>query len=230
MPVSKTNRDKDLNNNKVRIKKIITKLKKTYPEAQTKLVFKSPYQLLVATILSAQCTDSQVNKVTPTLFKMYGAPDLMAKAPLGSIEKIIHSTGFYKNKAISLKEASKMIESEYQGKVPDKLDDLTKLRGVGRKTANVVLGNAFGVPSIVVDTHVGRLSRRLMLTIHKDPQMVEFDLQKVVPKKDWIIISHLLIFHGRAVCSAKRARCDACLLCALCPSCEPVIESKNMRL
>ena len=200
-----------------RVKEIIRILWRTYPEAQCSLTYTNPFELLIATILSAQCTDERVNLVTPPLFAKYPTPKAMAAAPLKDIEKMIQTTGFFRNKAISLKEASTAIVEEHGGKVPDTLEALVKLRGVGRKTANVVLGNAYGVPGITVDTHVGRISRRLGLTKHDDPVKVEHDLMKVVPEKDWVDWNHLLIFHGRELCTSRRAYCEECPIARLCP-------------
>lgn len=193
-----------------RLAEIIKILKREYPEAQCSLYFNSPYQLLVATILSAQCTDERVNKVVPHLFAKYPGPKEMAHAPLKAIEKLIQSTGFFRNKALSIQGASRAIMENHGGEVPKTLEELTALRGVGRKTANVVLGNAFDIPGMVVDTHVGRLTRRMGFTREKDPEKVEQILMKLVDRQDWTRFSHLLIHHGRAICSAKKALCDDC--------------------
>lgn len=200
-----------------RMIEILKILKKTYPGAKCSLIHEGPWQLLVATILSAQCTDERVNQVTPGLFKKYKSPIEMARAPISEIEKIIQSTGFYKNKARGLKESSQAIVELHDGKVPEDLEKLTHLRGVGRKTANVVLGNAFRIPSMVVDTHVGRLARRMGFTRNHDPVKVEHDLMEVVPRKDWTIYSHLMIDHGRATCTARKAYCERCPVARLCP-------------
>lgn len=200
-----------------RMKKILDCLEKHYPEVKTSLAFKSPFELLVATILSAQCTDERVNKVTPVLFRRLPGPRQMAAAPLSLIEKLIHSCGFYKNKAASIKSASKSIVEDYGGEVPSTIDELVKLRGVGRKTANVVLGNAFGVPGIAVDTHVGRLCRRLGFSASFDPVEVEKAMMLVVEKKRWIEFAHLLIAHGRKICTSRKAYCDRCPVADLCP-------------
>ncbi|PIR23795.1 MAG: endonuclease III [Deltaproteobacteria bacterium CG11_big_fil_rev_8_21_14_0_20_45_16] len=200
------------------ILKIIKILKRSYPEAKCSLVHQNPFQLLVSTILSAQCTDKKVNEVTPKLFAKYPDAQRLAKAPQERIEKIIHSTGFYRQKAKSLKSMSEDLVANYDGCVPSKMEQLVKLRGVGRKTANVVLGNAFGKPGgVVVDTHVGRISRLLGLSKHKDSEKVEKDLNKIIPKKDWVIFSHLLIEHGRQVCISGRPKCSVCPLESLCP-------------
>lgn len=192
-------------------------LKKTYPDAHCALDYSNPYELLVATVLSAQCTDKRVNMVTPALFARFGAPEKMAKAGLPEVEELIRSTGFFKNKAKSLVELSKDIVTQYQGQVPNTLEALTKLRGVGRKTANVVLGNAYGIPGLVVDTHVGRLCRRLGFTKQTDPEKVESEMMELVPKKDWTLFSHLLISHGRAICDARKPNCESCTLDEHCP-------------
>lgn len=198
--------------------KIIKALKRTYPGAKCSLDYSTPYQLLVATILSAQCTDERVNKVTPALFRRFPDAPAMARGGLAEIEELVKTTGFYKNKALSLLESARTIVSEHGGRVPRDLDALVALRGVGRKTANVVLGNAFGKPEgVVVDTHVGRLSRRLGLTNETDPVKVEHELAAIVPKKEWTMFSHLLIHHGRARCMARNPDCVGCEINELCP-------------
>lgn len=198
-------------------KKITKILRKTYPEVHCALHHDNPFQLSVATILSAQCTDKRVNRVTPPLFKKYPTPKHFAEAPLAEIEKMIQSTGFYKNKAKSIKGFSEMILAKYGGKVPKTLEELIELPGFGRKTANVVLGVAYGVPSFVVDTHVKRLTHRMGLTKQKDPTKIEFEMMEIVPKKDWSDLGLLLIQHGRQVCSARKPKCEACPLNSLCP-------------
>lgn len=200
-----------------RMGEILRILKRTYPEAQCSLTYKNPFELLVATILSAQCTDARVNQVTPTLFAKFGSPGEMAQASLNEIEKMIQSTGFFRSKALSILETSKAIVEEHGGKVPRTLEELTHLRGVGRKTANVVLGNAYGIPGLVVDTHVGRLSRRMGFTKQSDPVKVEHEMMKVVPQEDWTDFGHLMISHGREVCTARRANCEECPIARLCP-------------
>lgn len=207
---------KTLNDHSIALK-IISLLKKNYPEAHCYLNFETPFQLLVATILSAQCTDDRVNKVTPALFKKFPTPEKMSKATLKELEQLISSTGFFRMKAQSIFETSKILAKDFEGEVPKELDKLVKLRGVGRKTANVVLGNAYGIPGMVVDTHVGRLSRRLGLTKKLDPVKVEEDLMKCIPKEDWVQFSHLLIAHGRALCTARRAKCEECFMNDFCP-------------
>jgi endonuclease-3 len=196
---------------------ILKILKREYPEAKCSLEYQNPFELLVATILSAQCTDERVNKTTPALFSKYPTPQAMADARIQDIEKLIQSCGFYRNKAKSLKDASADIIKLHEGKVPDDLDHLTKLRGVGRKTANVVLGNAYGIPGLVVDTHVGRLSRRMGFTREMDPEKVEQAMMKIVPREDWTLFAHLLIYHGRAICTARKALCDECPIARYCP-------------
>jgi len=195
----------------------IRALKRLYPGARCSLDHQSPFHLLVATILSAQCTDERVNQVTPGLFARYPAPADLAAAELPELEEAIRSTGFFRAKARSLAACARDLVAKHGGRVPDRLEDLVALRGVGRKTANVVLGNAFGIPGVVVDTHVGRLAKRLGLTAEDDPVKVEFDLMERVPRRDWTLFSHLLIHHGRAVCQARKPRCAECALARHCP-------------
>jgi len=198
---------------------VIRRLKQEYPDAHCELDFKSPYQLLVATILSAQCTDKRVNMVTPGLFAAYPTPKKLAEAPPEKVEELIKSTGFFRAKAKSLQGMSAALVERHRGKVPDTMQELTALRGVGRKTANVVLGNAFEKSEgIVVDTHVGRVSVRLGLTKETDPVKVEEKLMGLVPRRDWTIFSLLLIFHGRRVCVARLPRCGECVLADVCPA------------
>lgn len=196
---------------------IVKLLKKEYPINKIALEFVDPLQLLVATILSAQCTDERVNKVTPGLFKKYKTAHDYANAKLPVFEQEIKSTGFYKNKARSIINCCKELVEKYNGKVPDKMEELTKLPGVGRKTANVILGNAYGIPGIVVDTHVKRVSYRLGLTKNTDPEKIEFDLMKIIPKEDWAHFSNALIFHGRKICDARKPKCNECILEKYCP-------------
>lgn len=205
----------------VRTGTILARLKEEYPEAQTALEHRDPLQLLVATILSAQCTDQRVNMVTPDLFRRYPTAKSYGDAELAELEEMIRSTGFFRNKAKALKALGQALGEEHGGEVPDTMAELTKLPGVGRKTANVVLGNAFGVDEgIVVDTHVGRLSRRLALAADNNPDKVERDLMELVAKSDWTLWAHLLIYHGRAVCKARKPACGDCVLVDLCPSAE----------
>jgi endonuclease III len=202
-----------------RIAAILETLARTYPNAECALVHRNAWELLVATILSAQCTDVRVNAVTPPLFKRFPTPADFARAPLIEIEEEIRSTGFYHNKAKSLSGAAKRIISEFGGKVPQEMDDLLSLPGVARKTANVVLGVAFHrAEGVVVDTHVLRLSRRLELTKATAPRQVEEDLMKIIPQTEWIAFSHELIHHGRRVCIARKPRCVDCTLEKLCHS------------
>ena len=192
-----------------------------YPDAHCSLDFRSPYQLWVATVLSAQCTDERVNRVTPALFAAAPDVDALDALPAGRVEDLIRSTGFFRNKARNLKAAAARIRAEHGGRLPDTLDELTALPGVGRKTANVILGNAWGVPGFPVDTHVGRLARRLGLTPHEDPVKVEMDLCALAPPERWTRLSHQLIQHGRLVCQARKARCEDCELAPDCPSAAP---------
>jgi len=201
-----------------RVREIISILKKTYPDAKTALRFSSPLELLIATILSAQCTDERVNKVTEKLFIKYPSAQHYAQADLAELEQDIRSTGFFHNKAKNIKACCEQIENTFHGKVPDRMEDLTQLPGVGRKTANVVLGNAFGIPGLVVDTHVKRVAARLGFTSQKDPDRIEQDLIKIIPREEWTLFSHLLIFHGRRICKAPKPLCPRCPLAELCPS------------
>ena len=200
-----------------KVREIIKRLKKLYPDAKIALKFNSPLDLLVATILAAQCTDERVNKVTESLFKKYKTPEDYAKVNRRKFEKEIKPTGFYRNKAKSIINACKKIISDFGGKVPDTMEDLLKLPGVARKTANIVLANAYNVVvGIPVDTHVKRLSQRLGLTKEKDPVKIERDLLEIVPKKELKKFPYLLIDHGRAVCNAKKPLCEECVLSDLC--------------
>jgi endonuclease-3 len=201
-----------------RVEKILPVLKKLYPSATVALKAGNPLELLIATILSAQCTDARVNIVTPKLFAKYKFAQDWAKAKLETIENDIRSTGFYHNKALSIKGACQVIAEKYKGAVPDEMDDLVTLPGVGRKTANCVLANAFGKPAIMCDTHVIRLSRRLQLSENTDPVKLEFDLAEIVPKKDWTMFSNTIILHGRNICQARRPDCDNCAIAKFCPS------------
>src|SRR5262249_18538578 len=204
---------------KQRAKKIIAQLRKAYPDAKCSLNHSNPLELLIATILSAQCTDERVNIVTADLFRKYHSCSDYLKVPPAELEQDIHSTGFFRNKTKSIQGACQKILDEHSGEVPKTLDELLALPGVARKTANVVLGNAFGIAAgIVVDTHVARLSGRLGLTKQKQPEKIEKDLLEVVPKKDWIDFSHLLIFHGRKVCKARSPECARCVVERHCPS------------
>lgn len=198
---------------------VLRRLEKAYPDARCALDHTTPFQLIVATILSAQCTDKRVNLVTPALFASYPTPAALAAADPADVERLIRSTGFFRSKAKNLVAMAQAIVEHHGGEVPCDMDALTRLPGVGRKTANVVLGNAFGVNAgIVVDTHVGRLSRRLGLTRHDDPVKVEQDLVPLFPRERWTMLAHYLIEHGRAVCDARKPRCGECPLRDLCPS------------
>jgi endonuclease-3 len=201
-----------------RVGKIWPILKKTYPEAKIALKFGNPLELLIATILSAQCTDVRVNIVTKEVFTKYKSAQDWAAADLEEIESDIKSTGFYRNKALNIQGACMKIIEEYDGEVPGTMEELLSLPGVGRKTANVVLGNAFGVPGVVCDTHVIRLSRRLGLSENGDPVKLEFDLAEIIPKKNWNLFSDLLIFHGRNICKARKPDCESCPISRFCPS------------
>jgi endonuclease-3 len=217
-----------LEQKKVRTGKIIAELKRLYPDAHCALDHRNAFELLVATILSAQCTDVRVNMVTPVLFKAYPTPAALAAAPQEKVEKIIQSTGFFRAKATSIRTTSADLVAKHGGEVPATMEQLTELRGVGRKTANVVLGNAFGHNvGVVVDTHVGRLSLRLNLTKHTDPVKVEQDLMKIVPQGEWTLFSHWLIFHGRQVCVARKPRCESCTLFSVCPSGPKFMEERE---
>jgi endonuclease-3 len=201
-----------------RAKKIIGILQREYPDARCSLRFGNPLELLIATILSAQCTDDRVNLVTEQLFKKYAEAKDYAQADLAELEEEIRSTGFYKNKARNIKNCCQKIVERFQGKVPYTLEELVTLDGVGRKTANVVLGNAFSIPGMVVDTHVGRISKRLGLTRESDPVKIEFALMDIIAKEHWILYSHELIAHGRKICKARGPQHQVCPLCALCPT------------
>lgn len=204
---------------RARTRKIIKRLKREYPDAHCALDHDSPYQLLVATILSAQCTDVRVNMVTPAVFHRYPTPAHLARAKQNELESLIRSTGFFRSKARNLIGMAQAVVADHGGRIPRDMASLRRLPGVGRKTANVVLGNAFGIDEgIVVDTHVGRLSRLLGLTSQSDAEKIEQDLMALVPKKDWTIISHLFITHGRQVCIARRPQHDRCVLADICPS------------
>ncbi|NCY21704.1 endonuclease III [bacterium] len=202
-----------------RTRQIVQRLKKAYPDAHCELHHRNPLELLMATILSAQCTDERVNKVTPALFKRCRSARDFADLPLPELESIIRTTGFFRAKAKSIQGCARALLERHQGEVPQTMEELHQLPGVGRKTANVVLGNAFNrAEGIVVDTHVGRLSRRMGLTRHHDPVKVETALVKLVPQQDWTLFSHLLIWHGRRRCSARKPDCTHCEIQNLCPA------------
>jgi endonuclease-3 len=200
-----------------RVAAILAILERLYPDASTALDHRSPLQLLIATILSAQCTDERVNRVTPGLFERYPDAQSLASAEGEELEALIRSTGFYRNKARAIQSCCADLVVKHRGQVPKTLEELTALKGVGRKTANVVLGNSFGIPGLVVDTHVGRLSRRLGLTREVDPVKVEFALMEIVPREKWTRFSHWLILHGRRTCIARKPRCSVCPLLPHCP-------------
>jgi endonuclease-3 len=217
-----------------RARRIDRELTLLYPDAHTELNFGSPLELLVATILSAQTTDKRVNLVTPTLFARYPTAADYAAADRGELEKIIQSTGFYHNKATSLIGLGQGLCERFGGEVPRRMKDLVTLPGVGRKTANVVLGNAFGIPGLTVDTHFGRLARRFGWTTNTDPDKVEQDVAALFPRKEWTMLSHRLIWHGRRVCHSQRPACGACALARLCPSygegpIDPKVAAKLVR-
>ncbi|AKK02163.1 endonuclease III [Corynebacterium epidermidicanis] len=203
---------------KRRARRINRDLALAYPQARAELDFTSPLELLVATVLSAQTTDVRVNQVTPQLFRRYPTAQAYADAVPEELDALIRPTGFYRNKATALRGLGEVLVTEYGGQVPAKLEDLVKLPGVGRKTANVVLGNAFGVPGLTVDTHFGRLVRRLGLSDATDPVAVEKEIMVLIERKEWTMFSHRLIFHGRRVCHSRRAACGACSIAKLCPN------------
>jgi endonuclease-3 len=214
--MAKSNDNADL---KSRVREIIRKLKRAYPDAKCSLNHSNAFELLIATILSAQCTDDRVNFVTADLFRKYRKPDDYLKVSPRELEKDIRTTGFFRNKTKSIQGTSKVLTEQYGGRVPQTMDELLELPGVARKTANVVLGNAFAIKSgVVVDTHVTRLSHRLGLSQQKQPEKIEQDLIQLVPKKDWVIFSHLLIAHGRKICKARNPLCEDCVVEKLCPS------------
>jgi endonuclease-3 len=209
-----------------RVAAVLPILKSTYPDAKCSLDYGTPLQLLVATILSAQCTDERVNQVTPALFRKYQTAAALAGASQEALERDVQSTGFYRNKAKSLRAMAAALLERHGGEVPRTMAELTQLAGVGRKTANVVMGNAFGTAvGVTVDTHVTRLSQRLGLTRHTDAVKIELDLMPIVPAADWTLWSHLLIAHGRAVCQARKPRCGGCPLFDHCPSGEALLKA-----
>jgi endonuclease III len=201
---------------KAKAQAILKLLEQYYPAAHCTLDFVNPLELLVSTVLSAQCTDERVNLVTPEVFKKYFTAADYAAAPLADLEEAFHSTGFFRQKAKSIKQICRVLVEKFDGQIPPSLEELVKLPGIGRKTANVILGNAFGIAGIVVDTHVGRVSQRLGLTTNKDPVKIEFDLMALIPEAHWIIFSHQLIVHGRQICTAKKPKCPDCFLLRYC--------------
>lgn len=204
---------------KKRVREVIRRLKRTYPGAKCSLNHTNAFELLIATILSAQCTDERVNIVTADLFRKYREPEDYLKVPARELEKDIQSTGFFRNKTRSIQGTSKVLTEEYGGQVPHTMDELLELPGVARKTANVVLGNAFGIKAgVVVDTHVTRLSHRLAFSQEKTAEKIEQDLIQIVPRKDWVIFPHLMIYHGRKICKARNPLCEECVVEKQCPS------------
>lgn len=202
--------------NKQKAREIIKVFDKLYNDAECTLKYSDPLQLLIATQLAAQCTDERVNIVTETLFKKYKNVYDFANADIAELEQDIRSTGFYRNKARNIINCCKMIINDFGGKVPNTMEDLLKLPGVGRKTANLVLGDIFGIPGIVVDTHAKRLSQRIGFTKNDDPEKIEYDLMKIIPRENWSKFCHQLVYHGRAVCNARKPKCDECLIRPYC--------------
>ena len=202
---------------KRRATRIVRSLARAYPDARCALHFETPFQLLVATILSAQCTDAMVNRVTPELFRRWGTPEKLAAAEPAEVEALVRPTGFFRQKAKSIQSTAQDIVSRFGGEVPRTLEELTTLRGVARKTANVVLGNCFDTPGLTVDTHMTRVNQRLRLTRQTDPVKIERDLMALLPAKEWTLYSHRVIAHGREVCDARRPQCEACALRPECP-------------
>lgn len=217
-----------------RARRINRELAAAYPDAHCELNFSNPLELLVATILSAQCTDVRVNMVTPALFAKYPKASDYASANRAELEGLIASTGFFRNKAANIIGMAQAVVHKFDGQVPNRLEDLVSLPGVGRKTANVVLGNAFDVPGITVDTHMGRLARRFGWTTHEDPVKVELDIMSLIPRKEWTLLSHRVIFHGRRICFARKPACGVCPIQKLCPSfgegpTDPVVAAKLVK-
>jgi endonuclease-3 len=200
-----------------RARRIVRLLAQTYPDAHCALHYSDPLQLLIATILSAQCTDTRVNMVTPALFARYPDASAFADAKSSELESLIHSTGFFRNKARNIIACCRELVAKHGGKVPATMEELVPLPGIGRKTANVILGNAFDVPGIPVDTHVARLSQRMGLTEAEDPVKIERDLAQLIPKKEWTMFGHRMIFHGRQICHARKPMCEQCPLAVVCP-------------
>lgn len=223
------NMKESLEQKKKRVLKIMRRLWKAYPNAKCALDFSNPLELLVATILSAQCTDKRVNMVTPAVFSKYKTAKDYADAKLEELEKLVQSTGFYKSKAKNIQGAARGIAERFGGKVPNRLEGLVTLPGVGRKTANVVLGSAYGIPGLTVDTHMIRLNARLGLTQHTDPVKIERDLMEIVPQKDWTDYSHLIIHHGRNRCYARKPDCPNCEIQNLCPAAGKIFPIKKSR-
>ena len=203
--------------NRERAEEVLKRLRKTYPDARCSLDFTNPLELLVATILAAQCTDARVNKVTPALFKKYKTLQDYVDAPQEALEEAVRTCGFFRQKSKSIKKACASIVEQFGGEVPGTMEELVQLDGVGRKTANVLLGECFDTPGVVVDTHCKRVAARLGFTKHDDPTKIERDLMKIWPRESWTIFSHCLVFHGRNVCQARKPKCEACVLSELCP-------------
>ncbi|QDT95302.1 endonuclease III [Gimesia aquarii] len=217
-PAKTSNYDASLDDKKKHARKIVRGLARLFPDPECALTHDSPFQLLVATILSAQCTDERVNATTPTLFKKYPTAEKLAASKQADVEKIVHPLGFFRAKATNIRKMAQTLSEQYAGEVPQTLKELVALPGVGRKTANVVLGTAFGIPSgVVVDTHVKRITNIFGFTTSKNPDIIERDLIEVLPKKEWITFSHRVILHGRATCIARRPQCTECSLLKICP-------------
>lgn len=210
-----------LKNKRMRMQKIIDALYAEYPDSKCSLEHRSPFQLLISTMLSAQCTDERVNRVTPKLFEHYPTAQAMAGAPVEHLAELVRSTGFFNSKARNMSACAQTLMQEHGGEVPADLDALVKLPGVGRKTANVVLGTGFRIPGLVVDTHVIRIANLLRMTNQKDAVKIEMELQKIIEKEHWVMFTHLIIDHGRAVCIARRPQCHQCVLAEFCPSVLP---------
>lgn len=218
-----------LKSKRSRMQIILQKLYEAYPDSKCSLEHRSPFQLLISTMLSAQCTDERVNKVTPELFRHYSDAYSMADAPLEHLADLVRSTGFFNSKSKNMLACAKSLVEQYEGEVPADLDALVKLPGVGRKTANVVLGTGFRIPGLVVDTHVIRISNLLGMTRQKDAVKIEMELQKIIEKEHWVMFTHLIIDHGRAVCIARRPQCHDCILADLCPSVLPEEVTKKKK-
>ena len=218
-----------LKNKKLRMQLIIDTLYAAYPDSKCSLTHDSPFQLLISTMLSAQCTDERVNMVTPKLFEHYPTAEAMASAPVEHLAELVRSTGFFNSKSRNMSACAQTLMQEHEGQVPAELDALVKLPGVGRKTANVVLGTGFHIPGLVVDTHVIRIANLLQMTNQKDAVKIEMELQKIIEEEHWVMFTHLIIDHGRAVCIARRPQCHTCVLSEFCPSVLPdqVIKKKK---
>lgn len=202
---------------KRRLGKILRGLAELYPDAHCALTYTNPLQLLIATILAAQCTDARVNRITPALFARFPTAHDFAVADQAEVERLVHKAGFFRSKAANIIASCRLLVAHHGGEVPASMDELVRLPGVGRKTANVVLGNSFGIPGLPVDTHVGRLSQRMALTVHTDPVKIEADLNALVPREQWTLFSHRMIFHGRQVCHSRKPACETCTLAPHCP-------------